>query len=175
MLVSYTVAAPIWKTTYRVVLDDKGEPFFQGWAVVDNVSDEDWTDIRLSLLPGPPVSFIQPIQKPFYRYRPVIPVPDDLRRSPQVYEPESGEVGGVPNTVVGSVEDFNGAAVAGASVEVRNEATGQLYAAQTDETGLFRTSALPPGRYTVKVSSSGLGHGQERRQRRLVRRVDDRV
>src|ERR1044072_8599269 len=71
MLVSYTVAAPIWKTTYRVVLDDKGEPFFQGWAVVDNVSDEDWTDVRLSLISGSPVSFIQPIQKPFYRYRPV--------------------------------------------------------------------------------------------------------
>ncbi|MGI9105976.1 MAG: hypothetical protein ACR2G4_06990 [Pyrinomonadaceae bacterium] len=91
MLVSYTVAAPIWKTTYRVVLDDAGKPFFQGWAIVDNVSDEDWTNVQLSLISGTPVSFIQPIQQPFYRYRPVIPMPADLRLNPQVHEPTDGE------------------------------------------------------------------------------------
>ncbi|HEX8151120.1 MAG TPA: carboxypeptidase regulatory-like domain-containing protein [Pyrinomonadaceae bacterium] len=156
MLVSYTIAAPIWKTTYRVVLDAEGKPFFQGWAIVDNVSEEDWTDVRLSLISGTPVSFIQPIQKPFYRYRPVVPVPDDLRMSPQVYEPESGEVGGgAPNTVVGSVVDPMGAVIPGASVTVRNEATGQQYGAQTDAAGAFRTPALPQGSYTVTVSSPG--------------------
>ena len=45
MLVSYTIAAPIWKTTYRVVLDSSGKPFFQGWAIVDNVSEEDWNSV----------------------------------------------------------------------------------------------------------------------------------
>jgi len=90
MLVSYTVAAPIWKTTYRVVLDQEGKPFFQGWAIVDNVSEEDWNDIQLSLVSGTPVSFIQPIQKPFYRYRPVVPMPQDLKLNPQVYEPGDG-------------------------------------------------------------------------------------
>lgn len=155
MLVSYTVAAPIWKTTYRVVLDDEGKPFFQGWAIVDNVSEEDWTDVRLSLISGTPVSFIQPIQKPFYRYRPVVPVPDDLRMSPQVYEPESGEVGGTPNTLVGSVLDPAGAVVAGASVLVRNEATGQQYSSQTNDEGVFNTPALPPGSYAVTVSAAG--------------------
>jgi hypothetical protein len=87
MLVSYTVAAPIWKTTYRVVLDASGKPFFQGWAIVDNVSEEDWNDVQLSLISGTPVSFIQPIQQPFYRYRPVIPMPGNLSLNPQVYEP----------------------------------------------------------------------------------------
>ena len=79
MLVSYTIAAPIWKTTYRVVLDSTGKPFFQGWAIVDNVSEEDWNNVSLSLVSGSPVSFIQPIQKPFYRYRPVVGMPEDLR------------------------------------------------------------------------------------------------
>src|SRR5262249_51368836 len=55
MVVSYTIAAPIWKTTYRVVLDPEGKPFFQGWAVVDNVSEEDWEDVSLSLVSGTPV------------------------------------------------------------------------------------------------------------------------
>jgi hypothetical protein len=90
MVISYTIAAPIWKTTYRVVLDPEGSPFFQGWAVVDNISEEDWQDISLSLVSGTPVSFIQPIQNPLYRYRPVVPIPQDLNLSPQVYE--AGEV-----------------------------------------------------------------------------------
>lgn len=98
MIVSYTISAPIWKTTYRVVLDEKGKPFFQGWAIVDNVSDEDWQNVELSLISGTPISFIQPIQKPMYRYRPIVPVPQDLNLQPQVYEPgivsSSGSVNG---------------------------------------------------------------------------------
>jgi hypothetical protein len=95
LMVSYTIAAPIWKTTYRVVLDSQGKPFFQGWAIVDNVSEEDWNNISLSLVSGSPVSFIQPIQKPFYRYRPIVPMPGDLRLDPQTYEPgEGGNSGG---------------------------------------------------------------------------------
>lgn len=90
MLISYTIAAPIWKTTYRVVLDSTGKPFFQGWAIVDNVSEEDWNNVSLSLISGSPVSFIQPIQKPFYRYRPVVPMPDDLKLEPQIYDPSEG-------------------------------------------------------------------------------------
>jgi len=94
MVVSYTVAAPIWKTTYRVVLDSSEKPFFQGWAIVDNVGDEDWQDVSLSLFSGTPVSFIQQLQKPLYRYRPVIPIPEDLNLDPQVYESAEGWGGG---------------------------------------------------------------------------------
>ena len=94
MVVSYTVAAPIWKTTYRVVLDAEGKPFFQGWAIVDNVSDESWQNVQLSLVSGSPVSFIQNLQKPLYRYRPIIPIPEDLNLRPQIYDPEAGEGSG---------------------------------------------------------------------------------
>lgn len=88
MIVSYVVSAPIWKTTYRVVLGDDGKPFFQGWAIVDNVSDESWDSVQLSLVSGSPVSFIQNLQKPLYRYRPVVPIPDDLNLDPQIYDAE---------------------------------------------------------------------------------------
>ncbi|HSO73536.1 MAG TPA: hypothetical protein VLU47_01765 [Blastocatellia bacterium] len=102
MVVIYTVASPIWKTTYRVVMDAAGKPFFQGWAIVDNVSDEDWSAVSLSLVSGTPVSFIQPIQQPMYRYRPVIAIPSDLRLNPQVYEPSEG---GAQIDAVGGVAD----------------------------------------------------------------------
>lgn len=124
MVVSYTIAAPIWKTTYRVVLDSTGKPFFQGWAIVDNVGDEDWLDVSLSLFSGTPISFIQPLQRPLYRYRPVIPIPEDLNLDPQVYDPGEGvgiggghggnsgggdshEGGGGPGGGVGGGTDYN--------------------------------------------------------------------
>lgn len=155
LLVSYTVAAPIWKTTYRVVLDKEGQPFFQGWAVVDNVSDEDWEDVRLSLISGTPVSFIQPLQQPFYRYRPVVPIPDDLRLAPQTYEPDTGETNGGGH-ITGTVEDPNGASVSGASVSVTNQTTGRTVATvATDTEGRFRTPMLGPGRYAVTVEQAG--------------------
>lgn len=100
MIVSYTIAAPIWKTTYRVVLDEAGKPYFQGWAIVDNVSDEDWKDVQLSLVSGSPVSFIQQLQKPFYRYRPVVPTPRDLQLNPQLYEPQTNRTTNQPSSVV---------------------------------------------------------------------------
>ncbi|HYE75390.1 MAG TPA: hypothetical protein VEF04_18745, partial [Blastocatellia bacterium] len=56
MVISYTIAAPIWKTTYRVVLDADGKPYFQGWAIVDNVSEEDWNNVQLSLVSGTSIS-----------------------------------------------------------------------------------------------------------------------
>jgi hypothetical protein len=89
MIVSYTIAAPIWKTTYRVVLDTEGKPFFQGWAIVDNVSEEDWRDVQLSMVSGSPISFIQPLQNPLFRHRPVIEIPESLSLEPQKYEPSA--------------------------------------------------------------------------------------
>lgn len=152
MLVSYTIAAPIWKTTYRVVLDSTGKPFFQGWAIVDNVSEEDWNNISLSLVSGSPVSFIQPIQKPFYRYRPVVGMPDDLKLSPQTYEDNEG---GAAATISGRITDSNGAVIAGASITITNTANGQSYRASTNSNGLYQSPELSPGNYSVMISAPG--------------------
>jgi hypothetical protein len=152
MLVSYTIAAPIWKTTYRVVLDSQGKPFFQGWAIVDNVSDEDWTNISLSLVSGSPVSFIQPIQKPFYRYRPVVGMPTDLKLTPQTYEASEGESAA---TVSGVITDPNGAVVPNATVTITNTANNQSVTTSSDSDGVYRSPVLSPGNYTVSISASG--------------------
>lgn len=147
MLVSYTIAAPIWKTTYRVVLDQSGKPFFQGWAIVDNVGDEDWNNVSLSLISGTPVSFIQPIQQPFYRYRPVVPMPSDLKLEPQVYEPEDSEIPPVRHgatTIVGRQD-----ATLGANFESRKLAELPTVANaasnfMTIQPGAFGGAAPPP-------------------------------
>ena len=152
MLVSYTIAAPIWKTTYRVVLDSLGKPFFQGWAIVDNVSEEDWNNIELSMVSGSPVSFIQHIQKPFYRYRPVVGMQEDLKLTPQTYEDSEG---GAASSISGNVTDTNGAAVPGASVTITNRATNQSITTMTGSDGSYRSSTLAPGTYSVTINSPG--------------------
>jgi hypothetical protein len=108
MIVSYTISAPIWKTTYRVVLDNEGKPFFQGWAVIDNVSEENWENVQLSMISGSPVSFIQNLQRPLYRNRPIIPIPGDLNLKPQIYDPESGEGNGSGSGSGGGFGNGNG-------------------------------------------------------------------
>lgn len=129
MLISYTVAAPIWKTTYRVVLDGSGQPFFQGWAIIDNVSDEDWNEVSLSLVSGSPVSFIHPVQQPLYRYRRVIPLSQDLNLTPQLYDSVVGGVvggveGGTPGGIVGGVAGGVGSGSGGGSGPGRGYNTG---------------------------------------------------
>lgn len=74
LFVAYAVEQPVWKATYRIVLDDAKEPLLQGWAVVDNTSDEDWTDVQLSLVAGLPISFRQDLYTPRYAERPVFEV-----------------------------------------------------------------------------------------------------
>ncbi|MBX7080079.1 MAG: DUF4139 domain-containing protein [Nannocystaceae bacterium] len=66
LAVSYVVAAPMWKPTYRVVLppQGKGKALLQGWAVVDNTSGEDWNDVVLSLTSGEPIAFRYDLHTP---------------------------------------------------------------------------------------------------------------
>jgi len=69
--VSYILEAPIWKTSYRLVLDGE-KPFLQGWATVDNTTDEDWVGVDLTLVSGRPISFVQDLYQPLYIPRPVV-------------------------------------------------------------------------------------------------------
>jgi hypothetical protein len=73
---SYVVAAPVWKTAYRLVLpqDDSGKARLQGWGVVENLTGGDWKDVELSLISGNPVALKQPLYTAFFAERPEIPI-----------------------------------------------------------------------------------------------------
>ena len=68
----YLQEMPVWKTSYRLVLDAKSKPYLQGWANVENTTDSDWNAVRLSLVSGRPVSFAQNLVAPVYLTRPVV-------------------------------------------------------------------------------------------------------
>ncbi len=68
----YVVETPIWKTSYRLVLSKDHKPKLQGWAIVENQTDNDWNDVQLSLVSGRPISFVQDLYQPLYAARPVV-------------------------------------------------------------------------------------------------------
>jgi hypothetical protein len=70
--VGYVIENPIWKTSYRLVLDKKEKPYLQGWAIVENPTDEDWKDVRMALVSGRPISFQMDLYQPLYVPRPVV-------------------------------------------------------------------------------------------------------
>ena len=66
LLVSYVAEAPLWKPTYRLVLSDdgSGKALLQAWAVVSNVSGENWDHVTLSLTSGAPLAFRYDLHTP---------------------------------------------------------------------------------------------------------------
>jgi outer membrane receptor protein involved in Fe transport len=58
-------------------------------------------------------------------------------------------------TLKGSVGDANGAVVAGATVTIKNEATGSVATSTTTGDGVFEASNLSPGTYSVTVEAAG--------------------
>ena len=55
--VGYVAASPVWRPSYRLVVHAPGDADLQAWGVVENVSGEDWKDVRLSLVAGAPLAF----------------------------------------------------------------------------------------------------------------------
>lgn len=78
--VGFVVSVPLWKASYRLTLPpDAGaaaEPraLLQGWAVVENVSGQDWENIELTLVSGNPVTFRQALYTAYFVDRPEVPV-----------------------------------------------------------------------------------------------------
>jgi hypothetical protein len=68
----YVVERPIWKTSYRLRIEPKGKASLQGWALVDNTSDDDWNDVRMVLVSGRPISFQMNLYDPLYLPRPIV-------------------------------------------------------------------------------------------------------
>ena len=87
--VSYIIESPVWKTSYRILLSDlkaNDPPFLEGWALVDNVQDEDWIDVDLSLVSGLPISFTHDLYSPRYIQRREVRVEREASAGPVMTE-----------------------------------------------------------------------------------------
>ena len=178
IFVSYISEVPVWKSTYRILLDAQhgDKPLVQGWAVVDNTIGEDWKDVQLSLVAGAPQSFVQNISQPMYVRRPEVPLPESAMLTPQTHEsamnapapppPPPGAGGGIGGgmgpaiapgkaRLEGTVKDQSGAGVSGAQITVRNEATGESQTVTSDPQGYYRFNNVSPGNSALFVQAPG--------------------
>lgn len=82
---SYMIPMPIWKSSYRLIYPATGQPTLEGWAIVDNTTGEDWSNVQLSLVSGRPISFISRLYEPRYVGRQSADVEQVMAQAPVVY------------------------------------------------------------------------------------------
>lgn len=169
----YIVETPVWKTSYRLLFgEEAGEGHLQGWAIVENQTEADWEGVRLSLVSGRPISFIQNLYDPLYRQRPV--VTDDAYAAllPQAYDrglqgrggrradmadgqPSTIRITGQgrPGVLSGRIVDAaTGSPIPGASISIVGTTRGAI----SDVDGNFFVLGLA-GRDNLTVQASFIG------------------
>jgi hypothetical protein len=70
--IGYIAESPVWRPSYRLVVQPGGEADLQAWGIVQNLSGEDWKNVRLSLVAGAPLAFEAQLATPVIPTRPVV-------------------------------------------------------------------------------------------------------
>jgi hypothetical protein len=154
IVVAYVHEMPVWKTSYRLVLPDaptgadaqrEAETLtMQGWAIVENTSDEDWENVRLSLVAGRPVSFEMDLYEPLFAQRPRVPVPVLAGVMPRVYQAavremrQQAEVMRPPASMVGA---RRGLASSAAEPEMAFESGDRRFDLSADDLAKYSPAA----------------------------------
>jgi hypothetical protein len=182
--IGYVVKAPVWKTSYRLLLPDDpdGQGQLQGWAIVENQTDADWSGVDLTLVSGRPVSFLQDLYTPTYVDRPIVSAITGPPLKPARYREGMNpggqsqiEVGGSTSrldaeSIGGVVQDATtGEPLPGVNVVLNGAGKG----ASTNQQGRYEIQNVSPGTYTVEVSFVGYQSAETTIQKeRSALRVD---
>lgn len=147
--VGYVQEAPIWKTSYRLVLSDKAPPFLQGWAIVENTTESDWNDVGLTLVSGRPISFTMDLYQPLYVDRPEVKPELYASLRPRTYDQD----------LAAKEEQFRRAGISGATNAMQNQIAAELLADETiakqrakapaAAAGAMRAGGMPGGGYAA--------------------------
>jgi hypothetical protein len=70
--VGYVAESPVWRPSYRLVVQPNGQADLQAWGIVQNLSGEDWKNVRLSLVAGAPLAFESQLGTPVIPTRPTV-------------------------------------------------------------------------------------------------------
>jgi hypothetical protein len=173
VVASYMIPAAVWKSSYRLIFGEKGQPTLEGWAIVDNTTGEDWTKVQLSLVSGRPISFVSQLYAPKYVNRPGAELADDAAARPVVHEgtffnadgqpiidqKAAGAGGGYGGVVGGPVAKSRMAAPAAVPRALNGRDAADLLnangAVAADENAVFRSVA--PSTIVASASAGELG------------------
>ncbi len=71
LAVGYIAEAPVWRPSYRLVLD-KDKVHLQVWGIVQNLSGEDWRNTRLTVVADAPLALRTQLENPVIPDRPLL-------------------------------------------------------------------------------------------------------
>jgi hypothetical protein len=83
---SYMTPSAVWKSSYRLIFGPQAEATLEGWAIIDNTSGEDWSNVKLSVVSGRPISFITQLYEPRYVTRPTAELAENQPAAPVVLQ-----------------------------------------------------------------------------------------
>jgi hypothetical protein len=72
LAVGYVVETPVWRPSYRLVVQPGGKSRLQAWGIVQNLSGEDWNDVELTLVAGAPIAFQSTLGDAVIPSRPIV-------------------------------------------------------------------------------------------------------
>ena len=99
----YIIPTPIWKSSYRLLFAE-GEPVLEGWAIVDNTTDDDWVSVQMALVSGKPISFISELYQPRFIQRVRAELPEEQPIAPELHQSAvTGLMDGVSLSVNGNL------------------------------------------------------------------------
>ncbi|MEM6691968.1 MAG: DUF4139 domain-containing protein, partial [Planctomycetota bacterium] len=105
-VVQYTIPASAWKISYRLSLNEEGDIRLQGFAVVDNNTEEDWSDFQVCVVTGEPITFSTDLASSKTPSRKHVNLVNDLALgSVEVESPPMVMAGAAGEAVDGMVDD----------------------------------------------------------------------
>ncbi len=108
--ISYVTESPAWKPTYRLKLRPSGPAELQSWAVVDNVSGEDWNHVAVGVGSTSALSFKYDLQSVRYVERETLSDSSELGLAPppggSSYAVASKELRVLGNFGVDAIDDL---------------------------------------------------------------------
>lgn len=152
----YVAEAPVWRASYRVVLDESAHAArLQGWALVHNDTDEDWRDVRLELASGRPDSFLFPLAAPRYRHREILGPDAGLSTLPQLGDATADALWGELGAAASAGGHGSGAGYGAASRSVQSPSVRMGATSISDGTRVGASDLLSVGslREVAKASA----------------------
>lgn len=153
--VGYIQEAPLWKTSYRLVLDAQKAPFLQGWAIVENTTESDWNNVDLTLVSGRPISFTMDLYEPLHLPRPQEQLELYASLRPQRYGQDLAAALNESTASLNSIESAaipSAAPVAGKPAE-KAEMAGRQYFARQSGSKSQTVTAVPASPAAWDVAS----------------------
>ncbi len=167
---SYVVAAPVWKTSYRLVLPkDGGRAKLQGWAVVENLTGGDWKDVELTLVSGNPVALRQALYTAFFSNRIEVPVTAGQSILPKQDDSDSLASARVADARVKAAAPMLGMVAPRQQAEAQRYRSGRAFEAQAP------AAAPPPPPAPDTLGSAAIAAEAEEAPTQLLYRFPSRI